>query len=67
MSLPLDLACLTADRRTLEDRLIMAFEEIELEEMPPGWCWQQAAGSLAEYVVEQMLFELGQGEKSYRH
>lgn len=67
MALSVDAATLARDRRTLEDRLVLAFEDIDLEDMPLDWCWQRAAASLAEHVVEQMLLELSEDKQNHLH
>lgn len=67
LRLPADSASSAKDRSILEYRVTAAFEEIELSEMPIGWSWQRAVLSLAEYVVEQMLLELADGEPGLRH
>ena len=65
--LPVDADSLAWDRCTLENRLVIGFDEIDCDQMPSDWCWQRAAVSLARYVVEQMILELGEGRQSYRH
>lgn len=65
--LPVDADSLARDRSTLESRLVTEFDEVDLDEMPSNWCWQRAALSLAEYVVEQMILELGEGRQSHFH
>lgn len=66
-ALPADAESLSNDRRTLEARLKAAFEETDVAEMPAGWSIQRAALLLAEYVVEQMLLELRDGENGLLH
>lgn len=65
--LPTDTVASVRDRNTLESRLVIGFDGIDLDEMPSDWSWQRAALALAEHVVEQMILELGGGTQSYRH
>lgn len=67
MGLPIDAVASASDRNTLESRLVIGFDDIDLDEMPSDWSWQRAALALAEHVIEQMIFELGEGTQSYRH
>lgn len=65
--LPGDADSLARERSTLENRLIIGFDEIDLDAMPSYWCWKRAALSLAGYLVEQMILELDEGRQSYFH
>lgn len=67
MGLPTDAGASARDRKTLESRLVMGFDEIDLDEMPLDWSWQTAAIALAEHVVELMILEVREGPQRYRH
>lgn len=67
MGLQIDAVASAKDRNTLKSRLVIGFDEIDLDEMPSDWSWQRAALVLAEYVVERMILELREGPQSYRH
>jgi len=64
---PTDAVASARDRNTLESRLVIGFDEIDLDEMPLDWSWQRAALALAEHVVELMILELREGPQNYRH
>lgn len=67
MGLQIDAVASARDRNTLKSRLVMGFDEIDLDEMPLDWSWKRAALALAEHVVELMILELREGPQSYRH
>lgn len=66
LGLPVDTASLTKDRCALEDRLASAFEEIDFDEMPAQWSWEQAALNLAAHIVSEMLQEIRKQQRSDR-
>lgn len=67
LGLSIDVVDMAKDRQTMEDRLALAFEEIDLEDMPPQWSWKEAALALAQCIVATMLLELREGKRSYLH
>jgi len=58
MNLPIQLPQITSDREELEQRLMLAFSEIDLQEMPAQWSWQEAAKTIAAQITDMMIKEL---------
>ncbi len=58
LGLPTSLVSLTADREELEQRLLLALDETDLQEMPAQWSWEAAAVALAAHITQQMIQEL---------
>lgn len=67
LGLPIDVVDMARDRRTLEDRLALAFEDIDLEDMPSQWSWEQAVLSLAQHIVVTMLYEPRESKRGRLH
>ena len=55
--LKLDQQRATAIRDTLEDRLILALNELDWDAMPPGWSWQRAAERISVEIALQIIRE----------
>lgn len=55
--LRLDQARVTAIRETLEDRLILALNELDWGAMPHGWSWQKAAERISVEIALQIIRE----------
>lgn len=53
-----DLGRTTSLRETLEERLVLALEEIDLESMPAQWSLENAAMAISSEIALQMIFEL---------
>lgn len=58
LGLPTSLVSLTTDREELEQRLVMALDETDLQEMPAQWSWEAAAVAIAAHITRQMIDEL---------
>lgn len=58
LGLPTSLVSLTTDREELEQRLVMALDETDLQEMPAQWSWEAAAVAIAGHITRHMIDEL---------
>ena len=55
--LTLDLERTTAIRETMEERVIVALIEVDLEAMPSNWSWQKAAETISIEIALQIIRE----------
>lgn len=52
-----DLRRMTAVREVLEERLLLALEEVDIESMPALWSWEKAAESMSREIAIHIMFE----------
>ena len=55
--LTLDQERATAIRETLEERVILALTEVDLDQMPVNWSWQKAAETISVEIALQIIRE----------
>lgn len=55
--LTLDQERATAIRETLEERVILALNEVDLGQMPVNWSWQKAAETISVEIALQIIRE----------
>lgn len=58
LGLSTSLVALTTDREELEQRLVLALDETDLQKMPAQWSWETAAVAIAAHITQQMIDEL---------
>lgn len=55
--LKLDQERLTAVRKTLEERVVLALTEMDVDSMPSTWSWQKAAETISTEIALQIIRE----------
>lgn len=58
LGLSTSLVALTTDREELEQRLVLALDETDLQKMPAQWSWETAAVAIAAHITQKMIDEL---------